>query len=466
MFILFLGLQVSAQEIALKKGIVMDSIPVQDSIDESYAIYLPTSFRNNERPLPVLFIFDSEGRGRQTAQLLKPAAEEQQYILVSSNDLRTDKSFEENVKIASRLINGVTSRIPVDLNTVSVAGFAEGARVASSMPLIFNNLHGVIAIGGSVAVVEYLEKAGRFVFVGIAGDEEFSSYTMQTHARILSRSGFPAEVYIYDGGNGWPDLDVLTSGLGTLTLQAMKSRKRPIDQNLINDLYEHDLSLVNKMLSIGNYYRAYQLLEQLQSKYNGLHDTSQLKEKQRQVRRSRNFREQQREIEEAMEKENRLIEDFIYYFNEDVATANFENLGWWNYQQLQLKELTTGENEAEADMANRLLGMLDELAEAKRIELRAAPGATLESRLLANMIQTIFDDRDYEAYKNIISLSAQDGDFGTALFYLEEMLKHGYDNMEELYELEGTLALRMTYDYNWLINKYLGTSRYYDAMTE
>lgn len=462
LFFLFLGLQLSAQELSLRKGMVIDSIPVNDTINESFSIYLPMSY-SNEVQLPVLFIFDSEGRGKKAAQLFKSAADEQQYILASSNDLSPQKTFEENVLVASRLMNAVTTRIPVDFNSVSVAGFSEGARVANSIPLIFNNIHGVIAVGGRLLNTDYLEKGNRFVFVGISGDEEFSSYGMHASAALLDRMGFPSQVYLFDGGHTWPNPEILASGLATLTLEAMKRNKRPLNPAMVNTLYEKDLAMVNRMLSNGEAYKGYSLLEQLQSKYEGLRDTRQLRELQRQVRRSRNFAEQQRELERVQEKESRLIDDFIYYFNEDVATANFENLGWWNYQKLQLEALAGGDNEAEADMAQRLLGMLNELARSKRAELEAAPNASLEARLLANMLQTIFDPENFEAYKRVISLSARDGDYDTALFYLEEMLKHGYENMDELYELEGTLALRMTYDYNWLIKKYLGSSRYYDV---
>lgn len=463
LFFMLVGLQLSAQELTLRKGMVIDSIPVNDTISESFSVYLPKSFANGEKPLPVLFIFDSQGSGKKAAQLFKPAAEEQGYILASSNDIKPGNTFEENVHVATRLINSVAARIPVDFNSVSVAGFSEGARVANAMPLIFSNIHGVIAVGGHLLNADYLNKNNKFVFVGISGDEEYSSYGMQTNANLLENRGFPAQVYFVDGGDTWPNPEVLSSGLAALTLEAMKAGKRPVDRQLIQTLYQQDLARVDKMLSNGEYFKAYHFLEQLQTKYEGLLNTAELKERQRQVRRSRNFVEQRREMERVQEKESRLIDDFIYYFNEDVNTANFENLGWWNYQKLQLQELAKGENEPEADMANRLLGMLNEMARTKRAELAAAPTASLESRLFANMIQTIFDPGNFEAYKKVISLSARDGDYGTALFYLEEMLKHGYSNMDELYELEGTLALRMTHDYNWLIKKYLGSSRYYDV---
>ncbi|GHA28226.1 hypothetical protein GCM10007103_07250 [Salinimicrobium marinum] len=450
----------------LKKGVVMDSLPVNDTINETYSLFLPMSFQSNGREKAVIFVLDTEGRGKAAAQLFKPAAEEQGYIIASSNNIDPDNSFEENVMVAARLMNAVTSNIPLDYDQISIAGFAEGARVASSLPAVFNNLHGVIAVGDHQVNYEYLDAKNRFVFVGMAGDEDFSGYGLRATAMQLESLKHPVAVYSFDGGHGWPKPEILSMGVSSLTLQAMKEGKRPKDQQLIENLYRRETGIANKLISTGDNMHAYNLMDVLQEKYDGLRNTSEIKTRQKQLSRSRNFSEEQREFSRVQEKEARLMEDFIYYLNEDVATENFENLGWWNYQKRQLDELASGANEQEADMAKRILGMLKELSKNKITELASLDEATLESKLLANMIQTIFDQENFKAYKDIISLSAQDRDYSTSLFYLEEMLKNGFDDMEALYDLEGTLALKMTPEYNWLVRKYLGSSKYYDVPVE
>ena len=465
MFFLFLCLQVSAQEIRLPKGVVIDSLPIKDTVNESYSLYLPMEFQPEGPPMPVLFILDSEGRGKPATQLFQPAAREQGYILAASNNINSDNSYKQNVQVAARLINGVTSTIPVDLNSISVAGYSEGARVATSIPLIFNNIQGVIAVGSHQLNFDFLDNKNkkRFSFVGVVGDEEFSSYGMYSTAAELNRRGFPSAVYTFEGGHEWPNPGIIASAVGSLTLQAMRDGRRPVDPSIVDSLFDRDLSRVNSLISNGEYFMAYNLLELMQTKYEGFKDLTEVKDKQKQLGRSRNFIDQRNKMREVQQKEERLIDDFIYYYNEDVATANFENLGWWNYQKIQLEELTKGGNELEADMAQRLMGMLNQLARMKREELEAAPNAPLESELLANMIQTIFDQTNFRAYKRVISLSAQDRDYSTALFYLEEMLKNGFDNRVELYDLEGALALSMTPEFNWLVKKYLGSSKYYDV---
>jgi hypothetical protein len=76
------------------------------------------------------------------------------------------------------------------------------------------------------------------------------------------------------------------------------------------------------------------------------------------------------------------------------------------------------------------------------------------------MLKTITDPSDYSYYLKIISDSARYEDYGTALFYLEELLKNGYKDKEELYNLEHTALLRITPEFNKIVNTYLEDARY------
>ncbi len=85
--ICFLFNSAFSQEITLRKGVVIDSIAVSDSISETFALYLPTTF-TPESTLPIVFIFDPQGRGGRAVQLFRQTAEEQGYLLVASNNIR------------------------------------------------------------------------------------------------------------------------------------------------------------------------------------------------------------------------------------------------------------------------------------------------------------------------------------------------------------------------------------------
>ena len=458
LLVFLVAAQVSAQELTLKKGVVVDSLKVSDSLAETYALYLPTGFKG-EKMWPVLFIFDGEGRGRSAAQLFRTAAEEQGYILISSNAVFSQNNLPTNLEIAKNLINTTANTFPIDVKEISAVGSMEGGKVATVVPVIYNDIHGVIAVGDHSVNLDVLDKKNDLTFIGVVGDEQYTYEGMKYTGQVLRTLKFPSQIYSYQGDNDWPGNDVISSAVGSLTLDAMKKGLRPLDQPMVDRLYREDLSIVNKLISNVRLVVAMEFLELLADKYKGLADLSLIDEKRKQLMRSTNFERQKREQEEVKEKEIRLIEDFIYYLGADVQTANFDNLGWWNYQKVQLDSLSA-KGGAEGKMAKRLIGFIDNLAQNQEIEL-VKQHASLEKKMIANIIQTIFNPKNFQAYRNIISLSAQDNDFGTALFYLEEMLKHGYKNKEALYNIEGTLGLRLTPEFNAVIEKYLGSSRYY-----
>ena len=459
-FFLFLTLQLSAQEFSVKKGVVIDNLKVVDTLEESYSLYLPMAF-TSDRAWPTLFVFDGRGRGKSAAQLLKATAEEQGYILVSSNDIDPQNDLQQNVMVAARLLQEVTSKIPVDVNQVATVGSMAGARAATSIPLVFNNIHGVIAVGDHWVNFNLIDQKKSFVFIGIVGDEQFSALGMGRTADILSQMRFPSQLYTYSGGEDWPGTDILNSAVGALTISAMQKELRPLDRQLVEQLYKQDIGRVNKLMSQNQLLAAEDLLEVMLDKYEGFDYLAEIKSKQNQLSRSRNYSEQKREQRRLADKEGRLLDDFVYYLEEDIRTANYENLGWWNYQKRQLDSLGKN-NDAEAKMAQRLKGFIKESIRLTRNDLQEKR-TPLENELLANMLQTIFDPQAFDAYRKIISLSAQDNDFQTAYFYLEEMLKHGYKDMEALYNIEGTLGLRLTPEYNTIIENYLGKSRFHDT---
>ncbi|GAB2779238.1 hypothetical protein [Salinimicrobium soli] len=460
LFFLFLSLQVAAQEYTVKKGLVVDSLKVSDSLSETYALYLPTNFQPDKK-WPVLFLFDGKGRGRATAQLFKNAAEEQGYLLVSSNAVSEEQPLKENLEVASRLVLGTAGALPFDLNQISAAGSNEGGRVASTVPVLFKNILGVIAVGNEWIKFDLLDKKKDFCFIGVTGDENFASAGIYYTARQLGAQKYPVEVYTYEGGGDWPESEIISSVVGSLTLEAMKKELRLVDQQLIDKLFEEDLSRVDKLMSNVKLLKAHELLETMLDKYKDLHDLSRVEERLNSLRKSRNYISQKREYEDVVEKEMRLMDDFSYYMEDDILTRNLENLGWWNYQKIRLDSISKVGG-AEGKMAERLKGFVAEVANSFRDEMEKQKGYSVDSKMIANLIATIYNPHNYEAYKDIITLSAQDNDFPTALFYLEEMLKNGYKDMDELYEIPGTLGLKLTPEYNELIRKYLGDSRYYD----
>ncbi len=458
---LFLSFQASiAQEITLKKGVVLDSLVVSDSLAESFAVYLPRDF-SLDRTWPVVFLFDNKGRGGRSAQLFREAAEEQGYIVAASNNIVENDSLLNNTKVATRLMYRVFNLFPIDKNGLYTAGIMEGARVASLLPTIFSDIKGVLAIGDIWINDDYIKNKAKFSLVGIAGDKNYKSRNIEETVSLLSKTGLPAEFYRYEGGEEWPYGDIISNALGSFTLQAMVKGIRPRNDSLVEKLYRNELETAEQFRRKMQHFIAMELLENMETKYNFYNKDDELKERQKEIRRSRPFRTQRREYNTAEVMEFELLERYLYFFTEDVYSANFENLGWWGQQIKELEEMQVGNNQPESKMAFRVEGFLQDMAKNTFKDLKAKKAA-IDPLIFTAILQTIFDKENPEGYKNIISLSAQDGDYYTALLYLEDLLKTGYDDMEALYDIPGTLDLKLSPEYNELVKKYLGESKFYD----
>ncbi|MCJ7756874.1 MAG: hypothetical protein MUP24_01910 [Gillisia sp.] len=451
---------VFAQEISLRKGTVTDNLSVNDSLSETFAIYLPTNY-SNERSWPVFFVFDPEGRGKSVAQLFRQPGEEQGYVIVASNNINSKDSLLNNLKAGTRLMSRVFNLFSVDKNRIYTAGLAEGAEVASAIPAVYNNIQGVLAVGDIWLNADPLKKDENFSILGLVGTHDFRLYKMKESIRFLGNKGNNASLYKFDGTHQWPDSNVISHSLGNYSLQAMSKALIPRDLALVESLYRKEIETAEVLRRSLQLWKSYELLDKMKDKYALFDKKDDLKNRQKKLRREKLFKEQRREYSHAANKEAELKDKYTYFFNEDVLIANFENLGWWSQQIKDLKAYQQGENQAEAEMAYRLEGLLQFLAKTSFQELNEAK-AHIDRLVFTAILQTVFDKENPEGYRSIISLSAGDGDYDTALLYLEDLLKTGYKEMGPLYNIPGTLDLKLSPEYNALIKKYLGESRFYN----
>ena len=449
-----------SQEITLRKGVVIDSLRISDSIAETFGVYLPTTYTPGSGT-SILFIFDPQNRGSRVLQLFRKAAEEQGYILAASNNIEEDESLLYNTRVAGRLVDRVLNFFPESNNRIYTTGLGNGARVATVLPVVYPSISGVLAIGDLWINTDYMDRKNDFHFIGMSGYVGGNYNLLNETVSFLNKANVKAEFYQYEGGNEWPNGDIIANALGSFTLNEMMKGKRARDLGLIESLYKNEQEFLQGLLQEMKYYKAYEHLELMQSKYGTFGKGPEIKQQLKELGRERVFRTQNRQYNEVAYTEAENRDKYIYFFTEDVRAANFENLGWWNQQMKDLNELQESKNPAEAEMAFRLEEMLRNLAHRTFKEMKEE-NAAIDPLIFTAILETIFDNENKVGYFNIISLSSQDGDYYTALLYLEDLLKTGYNDMDSLYNIPGTLDLKLSPEFNELIKKYLGESKYYN----
>ena len=448
-----------AQQFTLVKGAIVDAIPVNDSVAESFALYVPASF-DVTKNWPILYVFDMKGRGKQALSMFRQAADEQGYILAASNNLNDSITLSKNILITSRMFRTVYSLLPIKKNRSYVAGFSGGARLASLVPTFVKEIKGVISCGSAVANEGVLSSANKFHFIGIVGSEDYNYTPMLNSQKLLNRLKFQNQLFVFDGGHQWPESRCIAKALEAFSLSAMAKGHMAKDDAFITKSFQRNLGKISSLVTAQKPEKANRLLIQMMSVYKDLKDIYSLKESSKTLRKTKLYRSNSRSQNAAFLKESFIKNDYTYYLEEDVLTYNYNNLGWWKYQMDELVKYEKSAAIFEKQMGRRLRSYLNALI-ADYIDIQNDSSSVDEEALLFLwMVNTITDTKNYKPYLNIISLSSKVEDYGTALFYLEELLKSGYTNKKELYALENTALLRISPEFNEIVVKYLKDARY------
>ncbi|RTE53045.1 alpha/beta hydrolase [Arenibacter aquaticus] len=454
----------SAQQLTLKKGVVIDSIRVKDAVSESFSLFLPSTFEMDKN-WPILFVFDLEGRGKRAIRMYTEAAENQGYVLASSNNVSDTLSTSQNILITGRMFNEIIALLPIQKNRTYSSGFGNGARFASILPIFVKGVSGVLSCAMAYPNMELLGTKSEFQYVGIVGKEDYAYPEMRATKPLLDRLKLPNYLLVFNGGRQWPNTSYLEKAMEIFTLSAMAKGNIERNEEYIRETYAGNLRDLRSAMGGVRLLQANNTLDRLMLVYRPFMDVDSLKKEKRELKKNKLFKAMTRAENNALLKEAFIKEDFVYYLEEDIATYNYNNIGWWVYQMEELKKYDTSKIVAEREMGKRLLGYINALIEDNLDMLKAAPRLDQEALSLLWMLKTVTDPKEYRYYLKIISHSASTGDYGTALFYLEELLKNGYTDKTELYSLENTALLRITPEFNEIVAKYLQEARY-DIMEE
>ena len=452
------------RQVVFKKGRIIDSISINDSISETYKLYLPKKF-DGTGTWPVIFVFDMEGKNSQALNIFKVAAEEQGFLLASSNDISDTLSISKNVLITSRMFHEVAALFPLNRNRIYTAGFTSGAKFAAVIPSFIKEVEGVISCGSFVPSVELLDEKKPFYFIGIVGNEDFNYPQMLQGRELLNKMKFPNDLLVFDGGERWSDYSLINKALNILTLSAIAKGNVAKNDEFVMNSYRKNLKELKLLINSGQLLKAYNLQSEIISVYRPHLEVDSLREQLKILKKENRYRSQRRNLNNVFLRESFIKEDYDYNLFDDLAALNYNNLGWWNYQMGELKKYDKKLDPFEQQMGKRLLGYLNALIEDNIDIEKEYPVVNDEALSFLWMLKTITEPKAYSYYLKIISDSSKYEDFGTALFYLEELLKNGYKDKTHLYSLEHTALLRIMPEFNAIVNKYLKGSRY-DAIIE
>ncbi len=448
-----------AQGLTFRKGIIADSVKVNEAAGENFALYLPRAFENSGK-WPVMFVFDLHGRGKHAISQFVEAAEKENYILASSNNISDTLPVSQNILIATRMFNQVFAIFPIQKERVYTAGISAGGRMAGVIPAFLQQIAGVVSLGSGVPNIELLKTKDAFYFIGIVRKDDFNYLNMQEASETMDKMKYPNELLIPSDETLLPEKASLEKSMQLLTLDAMAKGITRKDTAYIDEIHKADLAKLSGLISKNLLLDAEAFVSQMIRVYGAHKDVESLKKQRKTFLKNSNYRSQLRGRTNNFYTEQLLRYDYEYNLTEDINSLNYDNLGWWKYQMEELATYEDKKTLSERQTGKRLQSYISALV-TDYIDIEKAE-ATVDQQAVTYlwMLKTITDPTDYGYYLQIISESARIEDFGTALFYLEELLKNGYVDKDKLYVQPHTALLRITPEFNEIVDKYLKLSRY------
>lgn len=451
-------MSLSAQQLVLKKGQIMDSLPAGDSLDNPFSLYLPTGF-SMEVQWPLLVVLDQNGKGRQALAMWVTAAEDQGYVLMSPK-LSDSLSIADNMKGIGKALENTMGMLPIARDLTYVTGEGTNGRLAGLVPLFIPAVRGVVSIGAALANMEVLNAKRPFHYIGITSKDNFTYPQVLLDAILLNRLKFPNQTLLFDGSGKWPPTDYLEQALETFKLSAMAKKWVPYDSLYVERAYRDDLDKLNQLQGVGDLLWKQQYMGEMIEVHGPHRSMDSLARAKRELERDKGFKVMERAENAALDKGALISQQYQFAMEEDAYTHNFKNLGWWSHQMEVIGKYISGNDPYERSMGHRLLGYINALA-LDHIQLVQGEAAVDQDALaFLYMLKTILEPDNFEYYLKTVSLAAKHEDSGTALFYLEEALKRGFKDRERLYGLEDTALLRISPEFNELVSKYLDGARY------
>ena len=156
----------------LPTGQLIQGLQCEVDPTQTYTLYLPRDY-SPERRWPGLLIFDPRGRSQQAAQIFRAAAERYGWVILSSDNTRSDGPMEPNTRALKAMWPEVHTRYAIDTQRIYAAGFSGGAMLGWALGKHTGELAGVIGSGGRLESHNLDDKISMPCF-GAAGDTDFN----------------------------------------------------------------------------------------------------------------------------------------------------------------------------------------------------------------------------------------------------------------------------------------------------
>jgi hypothetical protein len=413
-------------------GVVVAEVRCLNDSSHTYSLYLPTKYYdNNEDQFPVIYAFDAAARGTMAVELFSQAAEKFGYIIAGSN-ISQNGPWAPILNAAETMMKDVEQKFRIDPARRYTAGFSGGARVATSLAVLYGTFEGVIGCGAGFSPNYPPNFDLHPCYIGIVGNRDFNYQEMMRLDEWLSKFDIDHYIYEFAGGHEWPPMEVLTNAVTWLEFRAMENDLIWTDYSLREEFYEDRLNLVNTFMKQGNTYSAYLEAVELKSYLHGIRRLDDVDLIINTLKSDEEVRHQMLRRKQILEEERTYYKEYLEAFNS--YQLNLENsmtqakpISYWK-EQLKIAQSKT---DVGKDMYEVLLGrrMIDFIWRTAYQQYESIQGT--EYQILSKYYLDIWITVQPDAISPYFFLAryyTSMGKYSKAMTYLHEAVDRGLDD--------------------------------------
>jgi predicted esterase len=294
---------------ALSKGQIIDKVVCAKSPDQSYALYLPSTY-DATRKWPILYAFDPGARGKFPVTQFKDAAEKYGWIVIGSNNSRNG-SGQSSVDAWNAINNDVADRFSVDERRAYATGFSGGARMALFFAARCNEcLAGVIASSAGFPSSMTPDASMHFSIFAAAGTDDFNFSEVRSLDEPLTKAGIAHRIQTFAGRHEWLPPAVAMEAIEWMDVQAMKSGRRDRNEQFIEASWQNGLTRARAFEAAKEPYEAFQAYRWLVETFSGLHSLNEAEQKLNEYKSAREVKDAIRDEQQQSSKQRDLEKQF------------------------------------------------------------------------------------------------------------------------------------------------------------
>jgi tetratricopeptide (TPR) repeat protein len=431
----------------LPRGTVIPGVSCLSDTGQHYALYLPSIYDDDpEYEFPVIYAFDAAARGTVAVELFREAAEKFGYIIAGSN-VSENGPWEPILKASETMMKDVEARFRIDQARRHTAGFSGGARVASSLAVLYGTFEGVIGCGAGFSPNYPPHFDLEFCYFGIIGNRDFNYQEMLRLDDWLSKFNIDHQIHEFAGGHEWPPAEVLSNAVLWLEFKAMKNDLKWVDYGMREDYYEDRMKMIQNARQMGNTYFAYNEAVELKNYLDGVRRLDDVDSIVNGLKNDEKVKAESANLRRILEEERGYYKSYNEAFSEyrrnyEDGMTEVKPLSWWKEQvKIAGSKIDQSDSQMEYLLGRRMIDFIWRMAYQ---QYEAVMGTELEP-VARNYLEiwAIVQPDAISPYFYLAKYYTSQGKYPKALNYLKEAVDKGLDDPALV---EGdTVLVRLTY---------------------